>query len=33
MPRRSDGIYARRGYWYFKFKAPHGVWREQASRT
>ncbi|MBZ5721959.1 MAG: hypothetical protein LAO03_16425 [Acidobacteriia bacterium] len=33
MARRSDGLYARRGYWYFKFKTPDGVWREQATRT
>ena len=33
MARRSDGLYSRRGYWYFKFKVPGGMWRERATRT
>lgn len=33
MPRRTDGLYQRRGYHYFKFKAVDGMWREHATRT
>lgn len=33
MPRRSDGLYPRRGYWYFKWKSSEDGWRECATRT
>ncbi len=29
---RHDGLYQRRGYWYFKYKAD-GAWHEHATRT
>jgi site-specific recombinase XerD len=33
MPPRSDGLYQRRGYHYFKWKDIDGNWHEQATRT
>lgn len=33
MPRRSDGLYQRRGYQYFKWKDIDGRWHEHATRT
>lgn len=33
MPRRSDGLYQRRGYHYFKWKDIDGCWHEHATRT
>jgi integrase len=33
MPRRTDGLYQRRGYFYFKFKTVDGEWHEHATRT
>jgi integrase len=31
--RRSDGLYQRRQYWYFKWKSKDGRWVERATRT
>jgi integrase len=33
MPRRSDGLYQRSGYHYFKWKDINGRWHEHATRT
>jgi integrase len=33
MPPRSDGLYQRHGYHYFKWKDIEGNWHEQATRT
>ena len=33
MPPRSDGLYQRHGYHYFKWKDIDGHWHEQATRT
>jgi integrase len=33
MPRRTDGLYQRRGHFYFKWKSIDGVWHEHATRT
>ena len=33
MPRKTDGLYPRGSYFYFKAKDADGNWREHATRT
>src|SRR5690242_975792 len=30
---RTDGLYRRREYWYFKYKSADGIWCERATRS
>jgi integrase len=33
MPRKSDGLYPRRGYYYFKYRDDDNGWREHATHS